>query len=118
MNELNELGPRIKKLRDENRMTQQALGLVAGLHSTNIGRIEKGKITPTADVLLKIAHHFGVSCDWLLTGENDREPAVPNQDELKLIRLYRRLSTQDRAEVMGMVEYKIYKSGIMVDTNP
>lgn len=63
------LGQRIKKLRTKAHLTQQELAAIAGIHSSNIGRIEKGQIRPTADVLFKIASYFDIPSDFLLTGE-------------------------------------------------
>ena len=34
--------------------------------------------TPKADELLRIAQFFGVTMEWLLTGEDDRQPRTPD----------------------------------------
>lgn len=107
---MDNLGNRIKLLREGKNMTQQALGDIVNLHGSNIGRIEKGKIFPTSDVLLKLSICFGVSCDWLLTGENANTQICDNADENNLLQLYRKLSIQDKRDIQDLIEYKLYKA--------
>jgi hypothetical protein len=37
-----------------------------GLTREGYGRLERGRVMPRADVLLRVARTFGVSVDWLL----------------------------------------------------
>lgn len=107
---MDNLGSRVKSLREGMNMTQQALGNIVNLHGSNIGRIENGKVFPTSDVLLKISIYFGVSCDWLLTGENTNIHICDNADEINFIDLYRKLSTKDKADIQELMEFKLYKA--------
>lgn len=107
---MNSLGERVKSLRENMKLTQQDLGDIVELHGSNIGRIEKGKVFPASDVLLKMAIYFGVSCDWLLTGENAHVQNCENADEANLIYLYRKLSEKDKIDIQDMIEFKIYKA--------
>lgn len=104
------LGERIKTLRENKQMTQQNLGDIVNLHGSNIGRIEKGKVFPTSDVLLKIALCFDVSCDWLLTGKNADIPFCDNADEISLIQSYRQLATEDKDDIHELIEFKLYRA--------
>ncbi|MCI8986001.1 MAG: helix-turn-helix transcriptional regulator [Lachnospiraceae bacterium] len=107
---MNTLGERVKSLRENMNITQQELGNIVKLHGSNIGRIEKGKVFPTSDVLLKISTYFNVSCDWLLTGSDAKTHFCDNADEINLINLYRRLTTKDQADIQEMMEFKLYKA--------
>lgn len=107
---MNSLGSRIKSLRENRKMTQQALGDIVKLHGSNIGRIESGKVFPTSDVVLKMSIYFGVSCDWLLTGKNANSQVSDDADELNLIHLYRKLSSKDKADIQELMEFKLYKA--------
>lgn len=107
---MNSLGERVKSLRENMRMTQQELGNIVELHGSNIGRIENGKVFPSSDVLLKMAIYFGVSCDWLLTGEDAKTQICDNADEANLIRLYRQLSPKDKDNIQELIEFKLSRA--------
>lgn len=107
---MDSLGKRVKSLRENMKLTQQDLGDIVDLHGSNVGRIENGKVFPASDVLLKMAIYFGVSCDWLLTGEDRQTKICDNADETNLIHLYRQLSPRDKNEIQELIEFKIYKA--------
>lgn len=123
------LGERIKKLRDENNLTQQQLGDIVELHGSNIGRIENGKVFPTSDILLKMADYFNVSTDYLLRGNNanlqiaeysneishvtistqESPIALRITEEIILIQSFRKLSPEGKKEIEEFLEYKLFK---------
>lgn len=65
--ELVALGARVRALREEAGMTQEALGRAAGLHWTYIGQVERGERNVTYLSLLKIARGLGIEPRRLLT---------------------------------------------------
>lgn len=100
------LGSRIKHLREEMKLTQQDLGDIVELHGTNIGRIENGKVFPSSDVLLKMAIYFDVSCDWLMTGDNAKTQILANDLENELLNNFRTLYPDDKEEIMAIIRLK------------
>ena len=62
------IGERIKALRKNAHLTQQALGEIVGLHGSNISRVEQNMVIPTGDVIAKMSEYFNVSCDYILRG--------------------------------------------------
>lgn len=62
------IGERIKVLRKNCHLTQQALGDIVGLHGSNISRVEQNTVVPTGDVVAKMSEYFHVSCDYILKG--------------------------------------------------
>jgi len=54
------LGETIRRLRHENRWTQEELSEMAGLHPTYLGGIERGERNVSIDNILKIARALKV----------------------------------------------------------
>ena len=51
----NIIGDRIRKLRTEQKLSQEELAFASELHSAYIGKIERGEKCPTVETLYKIA---------------------------------------------------------------
>ena len=58
------IGSRIRELRVE--MLQEELAAYLGISQGQLSKIERGKLGPTAEVLLQHAEKFGRSTDWIL----------------------------------------------------
>ncbi len=56
----------LKKLREENGLSQEELARKIGLSKSTIGMYEQGKRTPNHDILKKLAACFEVSLDFLM----------------------------------------------------
>jgi transcriptional regulator with XRE-family HTH domain len=62
------IGSRIRVLRGE--MLQEELATYLGISQGQLSKIERGKLGPTAEVLLRLTEKFGKSTDWMLTGKS------------------------------------------------
>jgi transcriptional regulator with XRE-family HTH domain len=60
------LGKRIRFLRTEQEISQEQLGYESGLHRDQIGRIELGKQSPSADNLEAIAAALNIKLKELM----------------------------------------------------
>ena len=60
------LGSRIKQLRNQRAMSQEALAEESGLSLRTIQRIENGSSNPTGDTLKRLAQALNVSPDELI----------------------------------------------------
>lgn len=70
---MNQLGERLRLLRTESGMTQQAFADLFDIgNKARISSYEKGINAPDDDTKIRIAEYFGVSLDWLLGRTNDR----------------------------------------------
>jgi transcriptional regulator with XRE-family HTH domain len=49
-------------------MLQDELATYLGISQGQLSKIERGKLGPTAEILLRLAEKFGTKADWLLTG--------------------------------------------------
>lgn len=63
------LGYRLRELRKENKMSQEALGKVLGVTKVSVSGYENGTRVPSLDVLQGILDVFGISADYLLGRE-------------------------------------------------
>lgn len=68
---------RLYYLRKEHKETQEELARLFGVKRATISAYEKGKITPPYDKVAELAHHFGVTADYLL-GNSDQRKAPEN----------------------------------------
>lgn len=57
---------RLKRIRTEKHMRQVDMGRVIGVTKSAISAYENGWRQPSDDVLMRIAHEFRVSIDYLL----------------------------------------------------
>lgn len=79
-----------------------------GLSSSNVSQWKKGS-TPRPEVLAKLADYFGVSVEYLLTGEQKEKPPVNNRelqlnmssDEWRAI--ISQMSNDQRKEIMDII---------------
>lgn len=70
MQTLNEFPNRLRRLREEKRISRVVLSQLCGLHSDAIRRYERGEQEPDLPSLIAIADFFEVSLDYL-TGRAD-----------------------------------------------
>lgn len=59
-------GDRLKYLREQSNLTQEALAESLGRDIKQVWRWETGKVTPTSDAVVQLAEYFMVSADYLL----------------------------------------------------
>jgi transcriptional regulator with XRE-family HTH domain len=63
------IGTRLRKIRKEKGLSQQALADALSTAPGYISEIEKGKKKPGSDFLSKLKRVFGINIDWFLTGD-------------------------------------------------
>ncbi len=62
-------GDRLQELRNKTNLRQEDVAKKIGVGRTTYAMYEQGKREPDYETLLKIAELFGVSTDYLLTGQ-------------------------------------------------
>ena len=73
-----DLKDRIKDLRKQKKWTQADLHKKTGISMGMIGGIESGSRNPSDKTLNKIVEAFGVTLEWLKTGEDKDVSLVQN----------------------------------------
>ena len=66
--DLQAIGARIRELR--GRVFQEDLAEYLEISQGQLSKIERGKLAPTPETLVRLVEKFGKSADWILTGKN------------------------------------------------
>lgn len=99
------LRDRVHEPRKERGWSQAELATKIGGDAGQISRYENGRITPSADAIVRIAEVFDVSTDYLLIDAAPRRPLHGPEDALgpKLAELTH-LDDNERALVLGVID--------------
>ena len=103
------LGARLKDLRKQAHLTQQAVADRLRVDRTTYTKYENGRVCPDQQGLVALAELFGVSVDYLL-GRDDGQtapavadagdaPLVLTPQEKLLVQIFRQLSPEQRDEL-------------------
>lgn len=70
--DLGESGKRIKESRKEIHMTQEELAAKVGVTREFIGRIERGQVGASIDLMIEFSILFNKTLDYLILGRDNR----------------------------------------------
>lgn len=73
---------RLKKLRKELDLTQQAFADKIGMKQNTIAQYEMGRTTPSDAIIFSICREFGVDENWLRTGEGKMFEELTDQQKV------------------------------------
>ena len=77
------MNTRLKKIREDNNLTQEEFGKKIGSARNTIANYESGNRTPSNAVIISICKEFKVNEDWLRTGDgNPYQKRTRNQELL------------------------------------
>lgn len=103
---------KLSKLRNERGLTQQEMAKLIGVGIAQMRRYEKGKSSPTLEIIKNIARSLGVSADELIFDEGERVAAAKILDR-KLLEQFEAISTlhqHDKDAIKTILESVIIKS--------
>lgn len=66
-----QVGSRMRVIRKEKGLSQEALAKELGLHRTYVGALERGERNPSLKVVSRLADSLGVSTDYLLCSSGE-----------------------------------------------
>lgn len=103
---------KLSKLRNERGLTQQEMAKLIGVGIAQMRRYEKGKSSPTLEVIKNIARTLGISADELIFDKNERVAAAKILDRrlLEQFELISKLTPHDKEAVKTILESMIIKS--------
>lgn len=73
---------RIKRLRKELDLTQQAFADKIGMKQNTIAQYEMGRTTPSDAIIFSICREFDVNEEWLRTGKGEMFEQMTDQQKL------------------------------------
>lgn len=97
------IGPKIRQLRKERKLTQTDLATRIGIQQSDLSRMEKGEYRVSLDTLFKILAEFDVSIGEFFDGMSREQP---RPREMDLVRDIQDLSPEARREVEAFVAFK------------
>ena len=65
---------RIRELREEKNISQTKLALQIGITQSTLSKIENEQCIPDAELIVRMAHHFHVTTDYILCQSDHRFP--------------------------------------------
>lgn len=93
-----ESGKRIRKLRKEKGLSQNALAEKIGIHVKTVSKAERGIIGLSVDNLLVLADYFSTSLDYLVRGT---EVKLSNN---KLIDILEKMNVEQKEAAYAILE--------------
>lgn len=90
-----EVGQRIRSLRQKKGMLQEELARRAGLSPSALSNFEQGRRRTSLDWLRKISKALGVPMSELIPESRVRKPLAQNEEEEKLLALWRKLGSPE-----------------------
>jgi transcriptional regulator with XRE-family HTH domain len=109
---LSVIGRRLRALRKSQNLSQREVADAIGLPQSNLSRIENGKQRLNLTVLSKMLSIYQTSIQDFFAREEEavRAGESLSQRERQLVESYRRLASDDRREVDGYVDWKLYRA--------
>jgi transcriptional regulator with XRE-family HTH domain len=119
-----EVGERLADIRKKHDKTQVEVAKLFGTKQQLVSAYESGKNQAPSEYLFWVAGEFGVTIDYILTGQTPEEYAERaaeaerryglgkiSMDEIELIRLYRDAPIDGKAAVKAVLEIYQPKKG-------
>ncbi|MCW2883958.1 MAG: hypothetical protein QOE54_807 [Streptosporangiaceae bacterium] len=73
---LEQVGPRLKRLRTQRRMTLTGVAATTGISKSTLSRLETGGRRPTLELLLALSHAYRVPLDDLVAAPEEGDPRL------------------------------------------
>lgn len=110
------LRQRVLELRKEHGWSQAELAAKIGGDAAQISRYENGRITPSADVIVRLSEVFDVTTDYLLLDDAPKRPQrTPDEAALgNRIAAVSELGAEDLALVTSFIDALVTKTRLKV----
>jgi len=96
------LGEKLRSLRQKSKKTLYEQSALLGVSMNSVYRWEHDLAVPRKPMLKKLADHYSVPLDWLLS--ESAAASLVSDVEQKLLCMFRQLTETSRYKVLGYVE--------------
>ena len=121
MAEYSEFATRLRKLRDDLKITQQQLADKIGISKSSMAMYETGKREPNLLIIKKMCEILNTNGNYLLGIEENTgsDNFIPNEKEKELIMKYRQLTDEGKqyAEQTLNLAYNTWRIGMAFDNH-
>jgi transcriptional regulator with XRE-family HTH domain len=99
------VGERIRSLRVDRKLSQEALAKLLGIKQGSLTQLETGKSkAPSSKTLTKLARVFEVDPEWLMTGKGPQQVvSALSEKESELVLSFRQLSEEGQDYILSRV---------------
>jgi transcriptional regulator with XRE-family HTH domain len=106
-----ELGKRIQELRKKAGLSQTELAQKINVSYTQMSRYEIKGVLPPADVLKRLADVFGVSVDYLISGDSEEKAKATLKDTrlLQLFKAVEGMSEKDKYIITELISTFVFQ---------
>jgi transcriptional regulator with XRE-family HTH domain len=105
------LGQRVKQLRAEHGWSQADLAAKIGTDAGQISRYENGRMSPSAEAVVRLAEILDVSTDYLLIDQSPRRPLHAPENALgEHINTLAELSPDELSVIRSVIDGLVAKS--------
>jgi transcriptional regulator with XRE-family HTH domain len=98
---------RVRQLRKEQNWSQTQLAQKMGIHQKQVSAYERGRNTPSTDVLIRLADIFDVSLDYLAS---EAEVNIKDRGLLRKFEEIDKLSKKDKGTIKEILDTFILKN--------
>jgi len=95
-----DFGDNMMLLRKKKKLSQAALGKIIGTSGDVVGRYERGDITPSIDVVSKIADTLEVSIDFLI----GKTSLLLDREAIKRLEHIAELPEHNKTFILNMID--------------
>ena len=107
---LNNIGIRLRKIREAKHLTQSGLANAMGILPNQYGKVENGKVIPSLKTLVRAAQVLEISIDEIIFGKKPIEQIEVEDVELaKKMRIISELPPNDKFVANEMIDLIIAK---------
>ena len=99
-------GENLKKVREEKAFSQESLAKKVNIQGSHISRYERGLVSPSADIVIKLSSALDVSADELLFGDiqSDITDGYLDRSMTERLKKFQQLNEKDKKLVIEFLD--------------